>query len=151
MRRNTRTSRALVALMCALCATTPAVAIADSYGYDEDYDYDFDYDTDYAYDSTYGYGYGSNDGSRSDSDSKTTKDTKKDTTTSNKYAEYSSISWERLSGTDRYKTMESIVSMSFDRNKEAIIVTGTTQIQPGDHVVVFCLEGMIKTIEKYFN
>ena len=37
------------------------------------------------------------------------------------------------------------------RNKEAIIVTGTTQIQPGDHVVVFCLEGMIKTIEKYFN
>ena len=37
------------------------------------------------------------------------------------------------------------------RNKEAIIVTGNTQIQPGDHVVVFCLEGMIKTIEKYFN
>lgn len=110
--------------MCALCATTPAVAIADSYDYDEDYDYDFDYDTDYAYDSTYGYGYGSNDGSRSDSDSKTTKETKKDTTTSNKYAEYSSISWERLSGTDRYKTMESIVSMSFDRNKEAIIASG---------------------------
>ena len=37
------------------------------------------------------------------------------------------------------------------RDKEAIIVTGNTQIQPGDHVVVFCLEGMIKTIEKYFN
>ena len=37
------------------------------------------------------------------------------------------------------------------RNKEALIVTGNTQIQPGDHVVVFCLEGMIKTIEKYFN
>lgn len=37
------------------------------------------------------------------------------------------------------------------RNKEAIIVTGNTQILPGDHVVVFCLEGMIKTIEKYFN
>ncbi len=37
------------------------------------------------------------------------------------------------------------------RNKEAIIVTGNTQIQPGDHVVVFCLEGMIKTIEKYFK
>ena len=37
------------------------------------------------------------------------------------------------------------------RNKEAILVTGNTQIQPGDHVVVFCLEGMIKTIEKYFN
>ena len=37
------------------------------------------------------------------------------------------------------------------RNKEAILVTGSTQIEPGDHVVVFCLEGMIKTIEKYFN
>ena len=37
------------------------------------------------------------------------------------------------------------------RNKEALIVTGNTQIQTGDHVVVFCLEGMIKTIEKYFN
>ena len=37
------------------------------------------------------------------------------------------------------------------RNREALIVTGNTQIQAGDHVVVFCLEGMIKTIEKYFN
>lgn len=37
------------------------------------------------------------------------------------------------------------------RNGEAILVTGTTQIQSGDHVVVFCLEGMIKTIERYFN
>ncbi|MBO6078685.1 MAG: Trk system potassium transporter TrkA [Bacteroidaceae bacterium] len=37
------------------------------------------------------------------------------------------------------------------RNKEAILVTGNTQIEPGDHVVVFCLEGMIKSIEKYFN
>ena len=37
------------------------------------------------------------------------------------------------------------------RDKEAILVTGNTQIEPGDHVVVFCLEGMIKSIEKYFN
>ncbi len=37
------------------------------------------------------------------------------------------------------------------RNREALIVTGNTQIQAGDHVVVFCLEGMIKSIEKYFN
>ena len=37
------------------------------------------------------------------------------------------------------------------RDKEAILVTGDTQIQEEDHVVVFCLEGMIKTIEKYFN
>ena len=37
------------------------------------------------------------------------------------------------------------------RNKEAVLVTGNTIIQAGDHVVVFCLEGMIKTIERYFN
>jgi len=37
------------------------------------------------------------------------------------------------------------------RNNEAILVTGDTQIQEGDHVVVFCLEGMIKTIERFFN
>ena len=37
------------------------------------------------------------------------------------------------------------------RDNEAILVTGSTQIQAGDHVVVFCLEGMIKSIEKYFN
>ena len=37
------------------------------------------------------------------------------------------------------------------RNREALIVTGNTQILPGDHVVVFGLEGMMKTIEKYFN
>ena len=37
------------------------------------------------------------------------------------------------------------------RDREAILVTGSTQIQAGDHVVVFCLEGMIKSIEKYFN
>ncbi len=37
------------------------------------------------------------------------------------------------------------------RNREAVLVTGSTRIQAGDHVVVFCLEGMIKTIERYFN
>jgi len=37
------------------------------------------------------------------------------------------------------------------RGGDAVMVTGTTQIQGGDHVVVFCLEGMIKSIEKYFN
>ncbi|MBQ0095305.1 MAG: Trk system potassium transporter TrkA [Bacteroidaceae bacterium] len=37
------------------------------------------------------------------------------------------------------------------RDREAILVTGNTQIKAGDHVVVFCLEGMIKSIEKYFN
>ena len=31
------------------------------------------------------------------------------------------------------------------------IITGDTLIQPGDHVVVFCLSMMIKKIEKFFN
>lgn len=37
------------------------------------------------------------------------------------------------------------------RNGEGIVVTGDTQIEPGDHVVVFCMSMMIKKIEKYFN
>ena len=37
------------------------------------------------------------------------------------------------------------------RGEEGILVTGFTQIQPGDHVVVFCLSSMIKRIEKFFN
>ena len=37
------------------------------------------------------------------------------------------------------------------RNGEGILVTGNTIIQPGDHVVVFCLEKMIKKAEKFFN
>lgn len=37
------------------------------------------------------------------------------------------------------------------RSDEGILVTGYTQILPGDHVVVFCLSSMIKQIEKYFN
>ena len=37
------------------------------------------------------------------------------------------------------------------RHGEGLVVTGNTQILPGDHVVVFCLSMMIKKIEKYFN
>ena len=37
------------------------------------------------------------------------------------------------------------------RNGEGVLVTGNTLIQPGDHVVVFCLSMMIKKIEKFFN
>ncbi len=37
------------------------------------------------------------------------------------------------------------------RNGEGILVTGDTLIQPGDHIVVFCLGMMIKKVEKYFN
>ena len=37
------------------------------------------------------------------------------------------------------------------RNGEGILVTGDTQIQAGDHIVLFCLSMMIKKIEKFFN
>ncbi len=37
------------------------------------------------------------------------------------------------------------------RQGEGIVVMGNTLLQPGDHVVVFCLNMMIKKIEKYFN
>ena len=37
------------------------------------------------------------------------------------------------------------------RNGEGVLVTGDTLIQPGDHVVVFCLSMMNKKIEKFFN
>ena len=37
------------------------------------------------------------------------------------------------------------------RKGEGILVTGETLVQPGDHVVVFCLSMMIKKVEKFFN
>lgn len=37
------------------------------------------------------------------------------------------------------------------RKGEGLLVTGNTLIQPNDHVVVFCLESMIKKAEKFFN
>lgn len=37
------------------------------------------------------------------------------------------------------------------RNGEGLVVTGDTLIQAGDHVVVFCLNMMIKKIEKFFS
>lgn len=37
------------------------------------------------------------------------------------------------------------------RHGEGVVVMGNTLIQPGDHVVVFCLNMMIKKIEKFFN
>ena len=37
------------------------------------------------------------------------------------------------------------------RGREGMLVSGNTQIQEGDHVVVFCLDGMIRKLEKYFN
>jgi trk system potassium uptake protein TrkA len=37
------------------------------------------------------------------------------------------------------------------RDGQGMLVNGNTVIQPGDHVVVFCLSSMIKRIEKFFN
>ncbi|MBQ1973027.1 MAG: NAD-binding protein, partial [Paraprevotella sp.] len=37
------------------------------------------------------------------------------------------------------------------RNGEGILVSGTTQIQPGDSVVVFSKNMFIKKLDKYFN
>ncbi|MDE7142891.1 MAG: Trk system potassium transporter TrkA, partial [Muribaculaceae bacterium] len=37
------------------------------------------------------------------------------------------------------------------RNGEGMLVSGRTRIQPGDHVVVFCLSGYLHRIERLFN
>ncbi len=37
------------------------------------------------------------------------------------------------------------------RNGEGMHVTGNTMIQPGDHVVIFCRENVLKKLEKYFK
>ncbi len=37
------------------------------------------------------------------------------------------------------------------RNGEGMLVTGNTVIEPGDHVVVFCLAGALHKVEKLFN
>ncbi len=37
------------------------------------------------------------------------------------------------------------------RNGEGMHVTGNTMIQPDDHVIIFCLEHVIKKLEKYFS
>ena len=37
------------------------------------------------------------------------------------------------------------------RDGEGQLVNGNTQIQAGDHVVVFCLQGAIHKLDKYFS
>jgi trk system potassium uptake protein TrkA len=37
------------------------------------------------------------------------------------------------------------------RNGEGMHVTGNTMIEPGDHVIFFCLERVLKKLEKYFK
>ena len=37
------------------------------------------------------------------------------------------------------------------RNGEGMHVTGNTMIQPGDHVIIFCREHVLKKLEKFFK
>ena len=37
------------------------------------------------------------------------------------------------------------------RNGKGLLVNGNTRILPGDHVVVFCLNGAVHKVEKFFN
>ncbi len=37
------------------------------------------------------------------------------------------------------------------RNEQGMLITGMTQIQPGDHVLVFCLSGALHKVERLFN
>ena len=37
------------------------------------------------------------------------------------------------------------------RNGKGVNVTGNTMIEPNDHVIIFCLEHVLKKLEKYFN
>ena len=39
----------------------------------------------------------------------------------------------------------------FIRNGKGFNVTGGTVLEPGDHVIIFCLEHVLKKLEKYFN
>lgn len=36
------------------------------------------------------------------------------------------------------------------RNNVGMLVQGNTQLQEGDHVVIFCLSDNLKNLEKYF-
>jgi trk system potassium uptake protein TrkA len=37
------------------------------------------------------------------------------------------------------------------RNGKGTLVNGNTEIQPGDHVVIFCMSGTLHKVEKLFN
>ena len=37
------------------------------------------------------------------------------------------------------------------RDGKGMLVSGNTQIEAGDHVLIFCLSGAIKKEEKFFN
>lgn len=37
------------------------------------------------------------------------------------------------------------------RNGHGMLITGMTVIEPGDHVLVFCLSGAIHKVERLFN
>ena len=37
------------------------------------------------------------------------------------------------------------------RNAEGMLITGNTVIQPGDRVLLFCLSGALRKVEKLFG
>ena len=37
------------------------------------------------------------------------------------------------------------------RDRQGMLISGNTVIQPGDHVLVFCLSGAIHKVERLFN
>ena len=37
------------------------------------------------------------------------------------------------------------------RDGKGMLVSGNTQIEAGDHVLIFCLSGAIHKVEKFFN
>ena len=39
----------------------------------------------------------------------------------------------------------------FIRGGKGVNVSGNTMLEPGDHVIIFCLEHVLKKLEKYFN
>lgn len=61
---------------------------------------------------------------------------------------------------DSYLTKDKVMNLKLPseltlagliRNGEGEIVTGTTQFQPGDTAIVFCMAGALKRVEKFFG
>ena len=47
---------------------------------------------------------------------------------------------------DRSMTLAGLI-----RNAEGMLITGNTVIQPGDRVLLFCLSGALRKVEKLFG
>ena len=48
------------------------------------------------------------------------------------------------------KLSEKFTLAGLFRNGEGMLITGTTQIEPGDRVLVFCLAGALHKVERQF-